>query len=66
MSGKRYRTISQFRAEIGTGVSLFQSEWLDEEHRVLYESGALTRYNDVEDEHGRPAADRECNHRNFG
>ena len=53
MSGKRYRTISQFRAEIGTGVSLFQSEWLDEEHRVLYESGALTRYNDVEDEHGR-------------
>lgn len=35
MSGKRYMSPTQFRAEIGSGTTAFKSEWIDIEHSQI-------------------------------
>ena len=50
MTGKRYRTPAQFRADIGTGTTAFKSEWIDFAHSQIN----LYEYHEVvPDEHGR-------------
>ena len=45
MSGYKWSSPEQMRAHIGTGWQMApNTEWVSEEHRMLYESGALTEY----------------------
>jgi len=44
MSGYRYRTQKQFRAEVGTGTTEFNHEWIDQEHMRIGTDGRLYQY----------------------